>query len=69
MSNVEALFPIEACYPAYSLTDEDKHLIAKVRSEIDDFNEGHPVGGVISVDEMIDALCLLVNIVDAGGAE
>ena len=52
----------------YELDDMDRALVAKVREAIEYENNGDPAKDVIDYDEMIDAMRLLVQIIDAGCA-
>lgn len=50
------------------MDDVDRELIAKVREAIAYDGSGGPVKDVIDDDEMIDAMRLLLEIIDAGCA-
>lgn len=48
----------------YELDDLDRDLVAKCRVAIEYEDDGNPARDVIDSDEMIDAMRLLLNIVD-----
>lgn len=50
----------------YELDDLDRELLLKVREAIEYDDNGDPVKYVIDEDEMIDAMRLLLAIVDGG---
>jgi hypothetical protein len=53
---------------AYEMDDTDRELVAKVREAIEYEDNGDPAKDVIDYDEMIDAMRLLLQIIDAGCA-
>ncbi len=53
---------------AYEMHDLDRELIAKVREAIAYDDSGDPVKDVIDDADMIDAMRLLLEIIDAGCA-
>lgn len=52
----------------YEMDDIDRALVAKVREAIVYDDNGDPARDVIDEGEMIDAMRLLLKIVDAGNA-
>ena len=52
----------------YEMDDVDRELIAKVREAIEYEDNGDPAKDVIDDDEMIDAMRLLLQIIDSGFA-
>jgi hypothetical protein len=52
----------------YEMDDVDRALVAKVREAIAYEDNGDPAKDVIDDDEMIDAMRLLLQIIDAGCA-
>ena len=53
----------------YEMDDLDRELLAKVRKAVEYDDNGDPVRDVVDEIDMIDAMCLLVQIVDAGCAQ
>jgi hypothetical protein len=53
----------------YELDDIDRDLLKKCRKAIEYDDAGDPVKDVIDQDELVDAVRLLLSIVDAEGAE
>lgn len=54
--------------PHYIMDDIDRALVARVRKAVDYDNDGNPARDVIDESEMIDAMRLLLQIIDAGHA-
>jgi hypothetical protein len=52
----------------YELDDPDRELIEKVRQAIEFEDNGDPAKDVIDESEMIDAMRLLIKVIEAGGA-
>lgn len=52
----------------HEMDDVDRALVAKVREAISYEDNGDPAKDVIDYDEMIDAMRLLLQIIDAGCA-
>lgn len=52
----------------YDLDDMDLKLVEKVRTAIEYESNGEPAKDAIDEDEMIDAMRLLLEIIDAGCA-
>jgi hypothetical protein len=53
---------------AYEMDDLDRRLVAKVRKAIAYEDDGDPAKDAIDYDEMIDAMRLLLQIIDSGCA-
>jgi hypothetical protein len=53
----------------YEMDDPDRELMVKVRKAVEYEDNGDPAKDAIDCDEMVDALRLLVEIVDAGHAK
>jgi hypothetical protein len=53
----------------YEMDDVDRELMKVVRKAVKYEAAGHPAKDAIDYDEMLDALRLLVEIVDAGFAK
>lgn len=49
----------------YELDDIDRVLIVKCRKAREYYNDGDPVKDVMDEDELAEAMCLLLNILDA----
>lgn len=52
----------------YELDDVDRYLLVKVRKAVAFEDNGDPAKDVIDESEMIDAMRLLLSIIDAGHA-
>lgn len=52
----------------YRMDDIDRSLIARVRRAVDYDAEGNPVKDVMDEDDMVDAMRLLLQIIDEGCA-
>ena len=52
----------------YELDSQDRSLLKKVREAIAYEDNGDPARDVVDDDDMIDAMRLLLAIIDAGGA-
>jgi hypothetical protein len=52
----------------FEMDDLDRELLVRVRLAIEYVNEGHPAKDAIDEIEMIDAMRLLLKIIDAGHA-
>ena len=53
----------------YELDGLDRELLKKVREAVKYADNGDPVRDVVDEIDMIEAMCLLVQIVDAGCAK
>ena len=49
----------------YELDDVDRDLVAKCRKGIEYEDNGDPIKDVMDQDEMVDAIRLLLDIIDA----
>ena len=53
----------------YEMTDLDRELLAKVRKAVAYVDQGDPVSDVIDNFDMLEAMSLLLAIVDSGHAK
>lgn len=53
----------------YGLDDVDRELMVAVRKAVAGYNNGDPVKDFIDDDQMVEAMVLLVRIMDTGTAK